>query len=341
VKRPGHALRLVTAAVAGRLPDEAEWPTVLEIANRGWLGPALYVALGRADRLDDIPAAVRDYLSFLHDRNRERNRRLREQLLEAVRALNAASIEPILLKGAIHLFTGAEDELGSRMISDLDFSIAPEEMTPARAAFTRLGYSCFGSDRELARVDDAGVIELHDRPSPRSARYLSNDLRACSPPVGRDGAMARIPSPTARALHLIVHDMIKEGDYWTFRIDLRHLHDLADLARSGEGIDWQRLGALLSDPFGRKALVVEARALEDLFGIVIPPDLRPGRPAELRHVARLVCAGRGPAASVVRLVGKVSRGVHHLAEGYEWRGGRRFGQQVYHRLASRGAGSRV
>ncbi|MDQ3139110.1 MAG: nucleotidyltransferase family protein [Pseudomonadota bacterium] len=314
---------------------------MLEIANKGWLGPALYLALRRADRLNEIPLPVRDYLSFIHDRNCERNRRMRAQLLEAIRALDAAAIEPILLKGAIHLFTARDEELGARMISDLDISIAPVEMARAKSALIELGYCCFGSDRELARPHDVGVIELHDRPSARSARYLSTDLRACSPKAARDGAVARIPTATARALHLIVHDMIKGRDYWSFRIDLRHLQDLAELARSSEGIDWQQLCALLSDGFAREALVVQARALEDLFGVQIPPDLRPGRRAELRHVARLVCAGRGPSASVARLIGNLSRGVHEIAEGYEWRGGWKFSQKVYRRLASRSTGSKL
>ena len=314
---------------------------MLEVANHGWLGPALYVALGRADRLDEVPVPVRDYLSFLHDRNRERNQRLRAQLLEATRALNAASIEPILLKGAIHLFSAAPDELGSRMTSDLDISIAPEEMAPAKAVLMALGYFRFGADRELARADDAGVIELHDRPSARSARYLSIDLRAVSTTAALDGATVRIPSATARALHLIVHDMIKERDYWSFRIDLRHLHDLSGLARSGQGIDWHRLRALLSDRTARGALIVQARALEDLFDVHIPPDLRPDWRAELRHRARLMGASRGPHASAARLLGNLSRGIHEMSEGYAWGGGWVFSQKVYRRLAARGTGSRV
>ena len=341
VKKPGHSLRLVTATLHGRLPQEADWSRVLEIANRGWLGPALYIALRRADRLNDIPPSVRDYLSFIHDRNSERNRRLRVQLLDAIGALNAAAIEPILLKGAIHLFTADAEQLGTRMISDLDISIAPDEMARATSALMELGYSCFGSDRELARPDDVGVIELHDQPSARSARYLSGDLRACSPKAARDGVVARLPSATARALHLIVHDMIKERDYWSFRIDLRHLHDLALLARPSEGIDWPKLRAALFEATGREALIVQARALEDLYGVQIPPDLRPGPLAELRHVMRLICAGRGPSASVARLIGNLSRGIHEIAQGYAWRGSWKFSHKVYRRLASRGTGSRV
>ena len=40
--------------------------------------------------------------------------------------------------------------------------------------------------------------------------------------------------------------------------------------------------------------VVQARALEDLYGVQLPPEVRPGRPAKLRHAMRLMCASRGP-----------------------------------------------
>ena len=341
MKQRRHSVRLVTDALLGRLPDEADWPTLLQIANRGWLVPALYVALRHYDQLHQIPPPVSDYLSFLHSRNCERNLRLRRQLLEATTALNAAGVEPILLKGAVHLFTAADDDLGARMLSDLDISVGPVEMARTRSALGALGYEAHGNARELARTQDAAVIELHDRPSARSARYLTGDLKACSPKTVRDGAVARIPSATARSLHLLVHDMIKEGDYWSFKLDLRHLYDLAGLARSEPGVDWQTLSEVLSDGVARDALAVQARALEDLFAIEIPAGLCAGRQAQHRHSARLICASGGPAAPVVRLVGNLSCGVRKFSQGYTWAGGRKFGLQVSRQIFTRGSGSRV
>lgn len=341
MKKPGHSIKLVTSALQGRLPKETDWPIVLEIANRGWLCPALYLALKRNSQLDDIPAPVRNYLSFLHERNCERNRRLQAQLLDAVRALNAAAIEPILLKGAIHLFTVNDEELGSRMISDLDISIAPDEVASARSTLIAQGYRTFASARDFARPDDVGVIELHDKPSRRSARYLSGDLGASSPSAARDGAVARIPRTTSRALHLIVHDMIKEGDYWSFRIDLRHLQDLAQLATSPEALDWNQLQVALPDRVGRASLIAQALALHDLFGIEIPLDLRPGWRARRRHLLRLIAVSGGMSGSLVRQTGNLSRGLRQVTVDYRWRGGRRFSQQVYRRLTARGTGSRL
>jgi hypothetical protein len=118
----------------GHPPAGDQWLNVLEIANRAWLAPALYLALSRASQLEQIPVPVRDYLALLHERNRERNLRLRAQLVEAVCAMNAQMIEPTLLKGAVHLFIARDETLGSRMMSDLDLCVASSEVADARIA---------------------------------------------------------------------------------------------------------------------------------------------------------------------------------------------------------------
>ena len=336
----GHALRLLTAAFQGRLPGDAEWLAVIDMANRGWLGPALYVALKRMSRLDEVPQSVRDYLGLLHERNHHRNHCLRRQLIEAVGALNTAGIRPTLLKGAIHLFSAPDACLGSRMISDLDISITPSEGPAARAALKARGYEELAA-KELARAGDAGVVELHDRPSLRSAAYLRGDLRTTSRVVEEEGVVAFVPCSTSRALHLIVHDMIKEGDYRRLRLDLRHLHDLAELAGSSEGVDWRQIGIVLSDRDARGALKLQAMALRDLFGIPVPPDLCGDSMTRLKHRARTIATSRSAAGACVRLVGNLAWGLDRFATIYTWRGARDLSKRTYRVLVSPTKGSRL
>jgi hypothetical protein len=341
VRKPGRLLRLLSGVLDGRPPPEDAWPGVLETANRGWLAPALYLALERSGALGEVPQPVRDYLSLLHERNRERNRRLRAQLVEATTALNGRGIQPVLLKGAANLFTAEPHDLGARMISDIDVSIAPSEMADARAALLALGYAETASERELARPTDVGMIELHPAPSARSARYLSGDVRLSSRPVRYEGATALIPSPTARALHLIVHDMIKQGDYWRLRMDLRHVKDLADLAKSAEGVDWKQLSEVLSDRTGQRALGVQLQSLEDLFGVPVEREQLQSRRAKLIHLARLIAIGRSAAAAPVRALGNLSWGLHRLSNDYSWEGTADLGRRARHLFVAPTKGSRL
>jgi hypothetical protein len=117
--------------------------------------------------------------------------------------------------------------------------------------------------------------------------------------------------------------MIKEGDYWRWRMRLRHLHDLAELATSAEGIDWHQIAATMSDRIGRGALEMQATALHDLFGIPIPPELRGGL-ARLLHMGRVFAADGGVIGASVQMAGNLRWGLHKLttAHSYKWQGGR-------------------
>lgn len=330
----------MTAALRGFLPARSEWLPLIELASRGWLVPALHVAFERAGCVDEMPAGVREYVALIHDRNVERNRRLRAQLIEALGALNAAAIEPVLLKGAIHLYCGDAATVHSRMISDLDINIVPDKIAQAKAALVSLGYCETDNPRELGRPQDVGVIELHDRPHVRSRHYLTGDLGASAPVVERDGVRACVPNPTAHATHLIVHDMIKEGDYWRLTINLRHLHDLANLASSAEGIDWHNVSDALPGRAGKGALAVQLRALSNLFGIDTPSELRGGFLDEVRHKLRVHAAGTG-AGPIIQFAGRLLWGFRRFSQSYAWQGGKDLTRRVHGRLVSSPKGSTI
>jgi len=341
VTRSRKPLRALAALFQGELPDAAEWSRIIDLANRAWLTPAVHVALEKHGRLAEVPDAVRGYIALLHERNVERNGRLRSQLIEALGALNRAGIEPILLKGAVSLFVGDEARVGSRMISDLDINIEPGEAAAAAAALRDIGYGATDNPREFARPIDVGVVEFHDRANYRSQRYLSGDLRESAPLTERDGVTARVPSPTARALHLIVHDMIKEGDYWRFRINLRHLRDLVDLSTSREGIDWDAIAGVLRDRAGRGALEMQLNALHDLFGVNTSPERRGGAAAILRHAGRMAAVDDGLVSAPIRLLGRVLWGVRRFTDSYSRRGARDFAGRVRRNLVEPTKGSTV
>ena len=339
--RAGQPLRALAALFQGELPEEAEWSRIIDLANRAWLTPAVHVALEKHGRLAEIPDAVRDYIAVLHERNVERNGRLRSQLIEALGALNRASIEPILLKGAVSLFVGDEAKVGSRMISDLDISIEPYQAAAAAAALRNIGYGATDNPREFARTIDVGVVEFHDRPNFRSERYLSGDLRQSAPLIEREGVSAHVPTATARALHLIVHDMIKEGDYWRFRINLRHLRDLVDLSASSEGIDWDAVSGALPDRVGRGALAMQLNALQNLFSVETPANLRRGAGARLRHSARIAATDEGLASAPIRLAGRILWGARRFRDSYSRRGAKDFAGRVRRNLVEPTKGSTV
>lgn len=340
--RAATPLRALTDCLRGEPAAVADWGPVLALANRTWLTPALYCALAGSGRLDDLPAEARGYLDFIHARNRERNLRLRDQLLEAVAALNRVEIDPTLLKGAIGLFTASDAGIGRRMMSDIDLGVQACELAAATACLAALGYEDLASARGMARPEDAAMLELrpHAPFSPAGARLPHRHhpaLVACGP------ARAWVPSPTSRALHWIRHDMIKEGDYWRGRIDLRHLHDLAQLAGTGEGIDWSTLRAIMSDKFERNALETQLLMLQHLFGSEVPPPLAYRPIIRFRHWQRLFAAKHPVAGVPLRLAGNLAWGWRRMtmAEGLSWRGVFDFARRATRALLGTNTGPRI
>ena len=337
------ALEALVACLRGEPPFEADWVAVFEIANRTFLTPALYDSLTRVCRLDTLPEECSAYLEFIYGRNLERNVRLRAQLTEALRALNSVGIEPTLLKGAARLFSDPDERIGSRMTKDLDLNVEEHEAEAATECLVGIGYQDLVETRGMGRPQDVGVLELHQRPRALSAAYLRREHEKPPTLVEIGSVRAKMPSPTSRALHWIIHDLIKEGDYWHGRIDLRHLYDLAELERRDGGIDWIYLRDIMPDQLGRNVVETQLLTLRSLFGRDNPPDLRYRTVVRFQHWRRMFAATHPVAGAPLRFAGNVAWGISRVrvVDGLKGRGGADFARRVHRTLFSTRQGTKL
>ena len=300
----GAALEELIAGLRGRPVSTADWQSVIALANRSLLTPALFSALAHSGEIDRLPYDVREYLEFIHDRNCERNVRLRAQLAEAVAALNRRGIVPLLLKGAVPLFLSPASRIPARMTSDLDLSVEAADEAGAQECLGELDYIPLAGARGMARPQDVGVLEL---------RRSQGSGFGPATLVERDRLRAKIPSPQSRALHWIVHDLLKEGDYWRGRIDLRHLHDLAQMAESDD-VDWTSLRAAMPDQRSRNALDAQLLALHDLFGVRIPSEHTQRPMVRFQHWRRMFTARHPVIGTPLRLAGNLAWGAWRFSQ---------------------------
>ena len=179
----------------------------------------------------------------------------------------------MLLKGACTLLTAPESRLGERILYDLDIMVPKERIPRALSCLSEIGYEALSYDNgdhapaALARWQDVGAIDLHIRPPGPEIFHHSEKLAESGGilPVGKGQAV--LPSPTFRALHLIVHDTFHDHRYRNGDFDLRHLVELNELSRMRPGFDWGELGGLLkNDRRARCALEAQLLALRSLFG---------------------------------------------------------------------------
>ena len=154
------------------------------------------------------------------------------------------------------------------------------------------------ANKFLAKFVDAGMLELR-----------ASQANGFGQPshVESDGLRVKIPPAHSRALHWMVHDLLKEGDYWRGRIDLRHLHDLALLAES-DHLDWRALQAAMSDRGARNALDTQLLALHHFFGIRIPTGCAQRPMVRFQHWRRVFTARHPFLGAPLRLAGNLAWG---------------------------------
>jgi hypothetical protein len=208
-------------------------------------------------------------------------------------------VTPVLLKGAAMFATAARPHWGSRLMSDLDIMVLPDQIDATLDALFALGYSehfLTPPDAgkwymELKRPSDVGMVDLHrEVPGPAFFYRSSGDVKPHCKMMRIGRGRADIPSTTYQALILIIHDQFQDSDYWIGNIDVRHLIDLRDLANSPTGIDWEMLAALTPSKLARNALESQLVALFWLLGVDVPTRMRSRFVPRLQHRRRLAQA---------------------------------------------------
>jgi hypothetical protein len=93
--------------------------------------PALYCNLKCADFLQYLPHELVSYMEHITDINRERNKKIIAQAKELNSLLLDNNITPIFLKGTGNLLAGIYEDIGERMVGDIDFLFSEKDFFKA------------------------------------------------------------------------------------------------------------------------------------------------------------------------------------------------------------------
>jgi hypothetical protein len=281
------------AAAASDLP----WETIVEASSQHLVTPALAWSLRGAD----CPPELGEYFDAVLTLNRSRNETLAATLATVAGRLNAAEIEPVLLKGAAHLATGLYPDAGLRIIGDIDLLVPADR---AAAAWETLGAAGFVDPspkpfvslptHHLPRLFDPATgagVELHTSVVARAHAAL------LPVPWFVEGAVAasfagrrfRIPDPTRMVAHLVVHDRMQDQGDRLATLRLRPLLDLAMLRhRHGASIDWAALRARFRQRGAETILGDHLWYAEALLGQPLPPPFAAPPPARIAALRKAV-----------------------------------------------------
>ena len=102
--------------------------------------PALYCNFKRADFLKYLPADLVNYMKHITNLNRDRNKQIISQAQDLNTLLLKHNIAPIFLKGTGNLLEGLYDDIGERMIGDIDFLLSKKDSSSAFKILKSVNY---------------------------------------------------------------------------------------------------------------------------------------------------------------------------------------------------------
>ena len=151
-----------------------DWDAVVKVSTAHYVFPALYCNLKRADFLQYLPQELVSYMEHITDINRERNKQINLQAIELNNVLLANNIRPIFLKGTGNLLAGIYEDIGERMVGDIDFVFSKKDYPKAIKVLREFGYSDVRKRkyqypdkldylhyRRLQKENNIAAIEIH------------------------------------------------------------------------------------------------------------------------------------------------------------------------------------
>lgn len=276
-------IKTLIAAISGNTPPDVNWDAVLIASNNTLTTGTLAHWLLSTQNGAPLPDDARQFLTVIRDRTAQRNRQMQEQLNEVVACLNKVGVSPVLFKGAAILQAAESLGLHGRILTDLDLMVSDETLPEVLSALEAIGYQCEQADTWskrvpviLSRETDVGTIDLHHQAYGYHPVLSHDDIMKGAALVDVGGGTAWLPSPAMQLAILVVHDQLRDRDYWRGSIDLRHLLDSAALARSREGVDWRALDVIFPAGYPKRALLTHLVTLQSLLKAEIPPHLLSG-----------------------------------------------------------------
>ena len=145
--------------------------------------PALYINLEKKKYLKKIPDELKKYIEEIYTINRIRNETLLKEIHEISKILKSKSIDHVFLKGSAHVICKIYNDIGERMIGDIDILVNNNSAQSIKALqdfnYRDSEYNFF-EDRHKPRQinrDKKFAVEIHKRLLRKNLNiFNTNDL---------------------------------------------------------------------------------------------------------------------------------------------------------------------
>lgn len=227
-----------------RSASTIDWEEFVQLCSNHLILPAIFRRFEQHQLLGYLPKELVDHLQEVYLLNVQRNEAILAQVSEIVTLLNEHGIKPTFLKGVAHLLDRVYDDLGDRMMSDIDFLVDEASYLPAAEILLNAGYiqdrpvSSYSKVEELKHYPRlfhpryVASVEVHRIPvdAEYTDWFSSSQVREEQVEVkSLNGCF--VPSDRHKVVHNFIHSQLSnEGDLFG-RISLRAAFDLSLLSK--------------------------------------------------------------------------------------------------------------
>ena len=213
------------------------WDNLVKIGSNQLVIPTIYSKLKQRKLLNKIPLELKEYLSEIYNFNTERNKNLLRESREIEKKLNENEIKFIFLKGVSLLKTVYKNNIGIRMMHDIDILIKKNQIYKARECLKDLKYKSDDlliNHRHLPRMIHGKKnigIELHHQ-------SISNDILKFD-----DNKIYKKENKNILNIHdsimlIILNSEVNDRGTLSGRIDLRSKFDFFQLYKLENNYDY-------------------------------------------------------------------------------------------------------
>ena len=216
------------------LSGAVDWKIIVRVASGHMVLPAVYLNLKNADLLSLLPQDLVDYCEEITHLNRERNKALIKQAKKISLLLRSQDITAVFLKGTAHLLENLYEDIGERMVGDIDFIVAENQIEKAANLLIQKGYKPKGAFISTKQMDskhyprlihptELAAVEIHWalvlKPHKTNLNYVTifKEKQAVN--------TVFVPSYWHQTIHNILNTQINDKGFLYGKVTLRQLYD--------------------------------------------------------------------------------------------------------------------
>lgn len=202
---------------------------LIKISSNHLIIPLLYTKLTSIEK-EFFPKEFVEYLSNIYKINRNRNKKMKSEVIELSKLLLLNKIDHVFLKGSAMIFGNYYNDLGERMIGDIDLLVYERDTEKIKNILDINGYktvneSSYLSNKHLRRrlkKDNLFAIEVHYK---IYSGQINQDLNKIFIGNYMVKNRVKIPNRNNMLMNNILNNQLSDNSFITLNFDFRNIYD--------------------------------------------------------------------------------------------------------------------